>query len=128
MNLVNTNIHWFLFCTWIYNNRPKTRSKQTRLKIMLFNNSDLKQVRLLASPYYVIIFLSHFCHCIKLPFVSVALIFLVLHLTKIFLLKIFIFHCLVPLNSILFKPCLLLFNKTRQYNKKKNSIKLSFQV
>ena len=57
---------------------------------------------LCASPYYVIIFLLHFYHCIKLSlwfrqvyylFVSVALICFVLYLRKIFLSKICILHC-----------------------------------
>ena len=39
-------------------------------------------------------------------FVSVALICFVLNLTKIILLNICILHCLVLLNSILFKSCL----------------------
>ena len=38
--------------------------------------------------------------------VSVDLICFVLYLTKIFLSKMCILHCLVPLNSVLFKPCL----------------------
>ena len=52
------------------------------------------------------------CHygldkCITL-FVSVALISFVLYLRKIPLEEICILYCLVPLNSILFKPCLLM--------------------
>ena len=39
-------------------------------------------------------------------FVSVALICSVLYLTKIVLSKMCTLHCLVPLNSVLFKPCL----------------------
>ena len=39
-------------------------------------------------------------------FVSVALISIVLYLKNIILSKIYILHCLVLLNSVLFKPCL----------------------
>ena len=39
-------------------------------------------------------------------FVSVAFICFVLYLRKIILSKICILHCLVPLNIVLFKPCL----------------------
>ena len=57
-----------------------------------------------------------FYHCMKLPvklkvfyvFVSVALICFVLYLRKIFLSKICLLHCLVLLNSVLFKRCLFL--------------------
>ena len=39
-------------------------------------------------------------------FVSVALICFVLYFRKIFLSKIYILYCLVPLYSVIFKPCL----------------------
>ena len=39
--------------------------------------------------------------------IIVALICFVLYLRKIILSKMCILHCLVPLNSVLFKPCLL---------------------
>ena len=39
-------------------------------------------------------------------FVSVALICFVLYFRKIFLSKMYILYCLVPLYSVLFKPCL----------------------
>ena len=69
-----------------------------------------KNISITSLSFYVIIY-----NCIKLHlrlsyvyylFVSVALICFVLYLTKIILSKIWLLHCLVLLNSILFKPCL----------------------
>ena len=50
-------------------------------------------------------------------FVSVALICFVVFLRKIFLSKMCILHCRVPLNSVLFKPCSFRFIIQTLYSK-----------
>ena len=61
----------------------------------LFNGTRQYNINYVVTVYYLL--------------VSVALICFVLYLRKILSLKMCILYCLVPLNSILFKPCLFRF-------------------